>query len=192
MRTIATLAMAMIAGSACADVIISNIADADNSGTRFGPVGVSTTIYKAGGFMMGAQDFQLDSVAIDISDILVTGDLDVSLYSDAGGAPGSQLVALSSPTIGPDGVYTMTPNSAFTLEANTSYWVYVNNPGTADFLWDASNATPTGAHATSIGYHFNGGVSSFMNKFEVNGSIPAPASALALGALGLATTRRRR
>ncbi len=193
MRITAALMVGLLAGSASADVIIGNIEDADSSGTVFGPSGVSTTVYKAAGFTMGAQAFFLDSVEIDISSTNPPGTFDGAIYSDAGGAPGALLISLSAPALGGDGQYAFTPNAQFTLEANTRYWFYLSNNQTAEFLWDASASAPTGAHATSLGYHFNGGSSSFMNKYQVNGTmVPAPASALALGVLGLSATRRRR
>lgn len=180
---------AAVATTASAQTIISNLSASTVSSTFFGPGG--TTVFKAGGFTMGGSAFDLLDAVLTL-DGAAGGQPVVAIYSDAAGAPGAQLVALSGGPIGALGDYSFTPNAPFTLEANTSYWLYVVDSGNGgNFNWISTDVDPSGPHATWIGYNFNGNPSSFANFLEING-VPGPATAGLFAMAGLFAVRRRR
>lgn len=180
---------AAVATTASAQTIISNLSASTVSSTFFGPGG--TTVFKAGGFTMGGSSFGLMDAVLTL-DGTAGGQPIVSIYSDAAGAPGAQLALLSGGPIGALGNYSFVPNAPFTLEANTTYWLYVVDSGTGgNFSWISTNADPSGPHATWVGYNFNGNPSSFQNFLEIN-AVPGPATAGLFAAAGLFAVRRRR
>jgi len=171
MRLLPVVALLALPASAQADVIISNLMDPTSVGTAFGS-GASTQ-YKAFGFTMGSQAFAIDEVVLALSSTSAAPNPVVEIWSDAGGTPGMSLVGFDPPPVvtGTDD-FVFTAQSNITLEAGTSYWVYVvSSPMAGDpFLWDAATLLPSGANATAIGYEFNGGSSSFFNRLEVRGT----------------------
>lgn len=177
-----------------ADVIMSNLAAADDAGgTLFGPG--STTVFKAYGFTMPNQAYFLDEVQLRVS-AYDTDESRVSIW-DGAGTPQNELAVLDNPT-GPGvaGYFTLdwTPASSFTLEANQTYWVYVEalNGGGNGFLWgDTTPSTDPSGVGTSVGFVFNGNPSSFRNVVAINGTIvPEPAAVVLLGIAGLLLRRR--
>lgn len=188
---VVSLAAMCMTTPAFGDFIIGNLNGPDSPGTLFGPN--ATTQFKAVGFTMTGT-FALDDVmlAIDLPDAGATAD--VEIWTGAG-APSAFLAQLTGPVFNGAGDYAFTPTSQLTLNAGTTYWVYLNNANpNGEFQWAGSTDSPAGPHANFVGYNFNGNPSSFMNRFEVNGStIPAPSAAalLGLGLFGVARRRRR-
>jgi hypothetical protein len=169
--------------------LISNLAGPDQSSTAFGPG--TTTQFKAAGFTLPlGDDYFLDSVTLQLS-FATTGSAQVDIWS-GGGAPSLPLITLDSPPQMGAGNFTFTPTAPFILSAGETYWAYVTaQPGSDNFNWIASSMAPVGI-ATSAGYNFNGNPSTFMNKYEVNGTVvPEPMTVTLLGLLGLAAIRRR-
>jgi MYXO-CTERM domain-containing protein len=186
---VAAAAVALAGAAASAEVIISNIDDPDTSSTLFGAG--STTVFKAAGFQMpSGDDYFLDgaTLRLDIAD--TTSNPRVSIWTGNTNGPTSELAVLDDPVINP-GLSNLTFTGDFTLEAEAIYWLYVEAEGTGNFNWISTDVQPTGL-ADSLGYNFNGNTSSFLNKYEITGTlVPAPAGLGLLG-LGLVAVRRRR
>jgi hypothetical protein len=164
------LAVAASTGVAGADVIIGNMQAGVGVGTIFGTT--SSTIYKAAGFTMGSEDYTLDNVRLSLN----FAGLGTGVFSIWTGTstPQVQVVTLDGPPQVGAGDFVFTPSQPLVLEANQTYWVYVQsipNP-VGNFLWDGTSPStqPTGI-ATSAGYIFNGNPSAFLNRFEVNGTL---------------------
>lgn len=176
MRKTIIAALVLASGAAQADIIISNLSATRTTGTLLGPN--ATTIFKAGGFTMGADAYELDSVTIRITGGAGAA-ADLEIWRGAG-SPQVMVAQLTGPVFGADGNYTFTPTTSVTLEAGTTYWVYANNsPPSGEFIWDAAVVTPSGSGATSAGYIFNGGSSSFFNAYQVEGTIAGDCACLA-------------
>jgi hypothetical protein len=173
MRTASIAVLALLAGTASADVVIGNFNVADGVGTAFG--GTSTTIYKAAGFTMPAGSYTLDNVRLTLVIPAATapGVPRVSIY-DGATTPNSPLIVLQNPPL-PAGTadFTFTPAAPFTLQGGTTYWVHVQVEPTpaGTFSWQGTSPStlPTGA-ATFVNYIFNGNPSTFRNRLEVNGT----------------------
>lgn len=189
---IAGLVLAACCSIASAEVIISNIDDTSGGGTLFGEN--ATTIYKAAGFTMGSDSYFLDSVSLAIAGATDGSTAHVQIW-EGEDEPQNMLQDLTDFSFPPgDGVYTWTPNVQLVLNADTTYWVYVDNifePGDS-FLWDSGSTEPTGAGATNAGYIFNDNPSTFLNAYEVQGTVVPEPAGLALLAVGAMFTRRRR
>jgi hypothetical protein len=187
--------VASLCGVASADLIIGNLGDNSGGGTLFGDG--ATTLHKAAGFAMGADSYFLDEVVLTIRDATPGSTAHVQIWEGAG-VPQNMVADLTSFSFGGhagDQDFTWTPNSQVTLNAGQTYWVYLENIFNAgdSFLWSSGNTVPTGPGATSAGFIFNGGSSSFMNTYGVFGTVvPAPAGLAAAGVLGLFAARRRR
>ena len=150
-----------------ADVLISNLSGPNLSSTLFGPN--STTVFKAAGWTMPGNDYSLDSVTLDLT-FLSTGVAQVEIWSGAA-IPTTPEIILDSPPQTGSGEFTFTPSAPFMMLADQTYWVYVTAlPGSDDFNWISSSMAPAGI-ATNVGYIWNGNPSSFMNKYEVAGTL---------------------
>ena len=171
-------ACALVAGvgtAASADVIISNLAVANTTGTVFGTC--STAIFKAGGFTMPAgTDYTLDMVIFNI-DYNNGGGGELGQYALWQGSPAPTTFVTDLLPLDPQvgiGNFRFEPASAVTLEQGVTYWVRVapSSPPGGCMMWTSppvSTGAPTGI-ATNAGYNFNGSSSSFWNKYEVQGT----------------------
>lgn len=165
----------LASGAAQADIIISNLSATPTTGTLLGPN--ATTIFKAGGFTMGSAAYELDSVTIRITSG-AGASADFEIWTGAG-TPQVMVAQLTGPVLA-NGENTFTPTTSVTLEAGTTYWVYANNsPPSGEFIWDAAVSQPSGSGATSAGYIFNGGSSSFFNAYQVEGTLVFDCACLA-------------
>ena len=177
-----------------ADVIISNVEDTDGGGTCFRGDGSCATNFKAGGFTMGDRSFFLTSVDLALENILGLTTPTVQIWEGAA-EPTNLLLDLSGLSVDSPGVYTWDAVTPLTLNANTTYWVYLENTaGTADgFTWDGGLTEPVGPAATSAGYLFNGNASGTLNSYRVNGVVvPEPSAAALILLLSLLGTVKRR
>lgn len=193
MRRAAAVLLAICAAPvATADVIIGNIGGGDLSSTAFGSG--TTTVFKAAGFTMSNASYDLTGVTLAVNVAAPDALPRVSIWSGNTSGPVSELIVLTAPSI-PLGRNDLvfTPSSQFTLDANQTYWVYVEAATSGNFNWIATQTQPSGPHATSNGYNFNGSPSSFLNKYEVSGTpVPAPSAMAMLAIGGLVAARRRR
>ncbi len=110
---------------------------------------------------MGSSDYQLDSVTMGLRVNATGRNFDLQLFSGSPDPGGSALVSFSVPVLNTtgDGLYTFTPDAAFTLQANTTYWLvaYSLQTGSGNQIqWLTSNpgVAPTGI-ATYAGGRFN-------------------------------------
>lgn len=161
------------------------------------------------------QDATIESVSwtgVDLNELLGWTPVNptsftVSLYADAGGAPGSRLSfslvgnSAGATDTGTDLLglnlyqYTGTLTTAFHASAGTTYWIGISDPTTnANWFW-ASGSGGDGVHAGVVG----GTPGSFVDdmSFTLQGTVaavPEPASAvlMLLGAAGLLARTRRR
>jgi len=188
---VAVVVCALPAAALASDVIISNLNTGTGPGTAFG--GGFTTQFKAAGFTT-ADAYFLDGVTIDVTNADIGGTADVEIWT-GNGSPGGFLAQLSGDAFdAASGQFTFTADAPLVLEQGETYWIYVNNAAQDPvFTWVSSDVNPSGAGAAFVGYNFNGSPSSFMNMFEVTGTlVPAPGVAT-IGLVGvLAAGRRRR
>ena len=174
MRFYSLIALACVtAGTAQADIILSNLSSPVGTLTGFGTNTI--TEFKAFNFVMGSANHTLTRVVLNMTGMDPMPNPLVEIWSDANGSPCAPLFALDNP-IGPiaaEAEYAFTAGSPFTLVAGTSYWLYVRSvPLAGDrFDWNASlpAALPTGPGATGLSYQFNDNVSSTFNSLQIEG-----------------------
>jgi len=148
--------------------VVSNLSAATGPGTYFG-LG-SSTVYKALGFR-APQPTKLDAVTLTL-DFGGGGAALVSIWQGAN-APQSQVVAMTGPAQSGHGDFQFVPVTPVVLQANVTYWVYIQsvlNP-TATFWWDATTPStiPTGT-GLATEFVFNGAPSSTRNRLRISGT----------------------
>jgi hypothetical protein len=197
------LALGLLGTTASAAVVIGNYPPA-NDGTQ--SAGLNLTRRKALSFTMPAGDaYNITSVTLRLGNYLTPDDnvlLEIRDHTGVTTAPGAAVLGtFTAPGSGSTAVgdFVFTPNGTVTLQAATSYWIYVYGDVGA-FDWKASNPgiTPTGiaTYGGSSLFTSNSGTtwsnSSGLNTFQIDGElVPAP-GALAIMGLGLLGTARRR
>ena len=202
----AALSLALIAGAASAQTILSNLpANFTTSGTNLG-VGIDLADRTKGvGLTMGATSLDFASMTAVISNSGTTAaTLSGGIYGSSGGNPGALLAAFNSVSVAAGagaGLVSLTTGGTFTLQAGTSYWFVLDGPAVSNsLLWHSlsPNAAPTAAAGiTYDGYRFsadggaNWGSSSIFNGVEIT-AVPAPGALALIGLGGLAAARRRR
>lgn len=214
MPSILSIALFAIAtASAPGAVIISNTPGTATSAN--GAIVGSLTRSLAQGFTMGSSDYQLDSVTMGLQVDAGGRNFDLQLFSGSPDPGGSALVSFTVPVLNTTGkgLYTFTPDVAFTLQANTTYWLvaYALQTGSPNQIrWLVSNpgVAPTGI-ATYAGGRFDSpavipptGEFPVFSIFAVEGSaaataVPEPSTALTVmaalaGIWGMARVRRAR
>jgi hypothetical protein len=191
-------------------VVIGDIPSSNNGGAFIsGTTGVAQGFRMTGNYSNLSTTFELVNSA---AASLPGSGLGIGLYQDSGNFPtGSALVTfnLGTAIATGDAVYTAAANnSAFQLNASTTYWLILNYPAATDLSWVTETAvTPSGPGATNVGQRNTGTMSSstqvapngfsvttltpnFSTKFEVDGTpvvvgaVPEPGTVL-LAALGL-------
>jgi hypothetical protein len=206
-----------VAGSARADIIISNLPGNDGAATWLnapsgGNNGGTAFDSKAAGFTLpaGGDGFSLTSAQLRLNFFDTASVPVIALYNDVGGNPTSPLFTFTNPPfhVGTD-TFTFLPPSPFTLQPGNTYWLVASNAATVadSFQWLENDPpiTPTGI-ATSAGFRFDftgpapqAGGDTFFDSFQINGSLdvvpePSTLALLTLGGIGLAGWRawRRR
>lgn len=167
-----TLVLASLAAPAAMGngVLISNFSAGVGTGTIFGSG--AFTVYKAFGFTVDSAGATLESATLSMNFPNAGSMPVISIWSDGGGIPGSQLVALLNPgTLAGQGDFTFdAPGGSFALAPNTTYWLHVRSDPLdgPDFFWDGTSPStmPSGT-ATAVGYIFNDNPSSFLNRLEI-------------------------
>ena len=163
---------------------------------------------KGMGFTMGGAAFDLNSVSLrmcfatgaDVCTGIAGASLGIPvlrLFSDNGGLPGSELLTFTNPAFGLGYAdYTFLAPSAFTLQANTSYWLVLHSSNDGEFTWEANNpqTTPSGAFAIHLGSLFGAAGaptpptvgSGILNIYSLDGTavVPEPSTIL-LSIVGL-------
>jgi hypothetical protein len=202
----ATLALAgACAGVARADTIISNYPLNREIGLGYiGRVNVVTYGY---GILMGPDAYALTSATFQTA---ADNGVDVNLNVFSGSYPGGTLQAVSFPTLevvnrpsAPGTALTFTPNSPFTLAANTTYWFMITHSPGALSVWGSNpTVTATGPGASFVSYANITGPITTTGKpvFAISGNrIAAVAEPSTMGAMVIAAAaggacllRRRR
>lgn len=163
------LAVVLSPFAAADGVIMSNLTAPLGVGTCF--ASGCTTMYKAYGFTMGPAAAPLEEVILSMDFPNAGADPVVSIWSDAAGLPGVELIELVDPgVLAGQADYSFTPPAPFMFAANTTYWVHVRpfDMLGPQFLWDGTNPnTPPSGTGTHVGYIFNGSPSGFNNRLEV-------------------------
>jgi hypothetical protein len=167
-----------VAGQASGDIIIGNLSAPQISSTAYG--NLTTTQYKAAGFMMGGDAYEVTSVTLRLNMGTAGGGNPIVSLWDGAGAPASELFLFTNPP----GITTATGTADFvftapagsTLQAGQTYWVHVRPEivgAGPTWNWNSTNSSnpPTGPGATFVAYSFNGGTSSFYNFFQLDGAI---------------------
>jgi len=162
-----------------ADLIIGNLPGNNSNVSVIGALGSTAAM----GFTMGSSSYTLTDAELVLTLTAPTASPPslsnaplLQLRSDVSGAPGASLLTFTNPdftkvTPLTPSTFTFTPSTPFTLQANTSYFLYLASSTTlgAPFLWDASKpaVTPTGSGATYLK-----STTSALNSFELDGQDP--------------------
>ena len=110
-----------------------------------------TTAGVDGGLTAAGQSFTVGATPETLQDIVLdllgnAGAVDISLFSNNGGLPGSSLLSLGTLTPSGSGYADYTAEGTYALAANTTYWVVVDYLGAPSWGYtDSSAFTGTGA-----------------------------------------------
>jgi hypothetical protein len=209
----AVAAVALLLGSvgqARADVISSNLGPGDTydringrveSGPDIFPVGATR---QAVAFTVTGGDFRFDSAQLGLTFVSGTNAIDLRLYSDAGGEPGTVLEtfhATGLPAFGSTDNTLTTFTSALhsLLQAGQEYWLLPFASGDTGVAW---NDNSTGANSVALSHETEPTTWQILpfspqGAFRVNGSpaaVPEPSTLtlLGLGTLALLGYGRQR
>jgi hypothetical protein len=131
---------AALAASGTPIVIVSNLT-ATPAGVDASSLNVGAQSFTTGGTAATLQDVVLD--------LLGSGAVDVSLFSDNSGLPGSSLLSLGTLTPTGSGFGDYTATGTYALAADSTYWVVVDYLGAPSWGWTYSTAyTGTGTLGT--------------------------------------------
>lgn len=211
-RIFAIAALAMFTGaSAQAGVaVLSNIAGPVDANVNAAQT-VSTR--NAYGFTVGSSDFTLENISAAFASGTPGTAVNVqfSIYTDNGGAPGTKIVGADSSLESVDNrdVYNFGFSTPVSLSASTTYWAVVEEGAGAGWYAMDNGFTPTAQNGSGFVFvgnqrsqdfdsgktwasHGIGGILGFeLTGTVVSGEVPEPAltSLLCLG--GVALIRRR-
>ena len=105
--------------------------------------------------------YQITSATVSIRDAAAGSQLTVSVYSDAGGAPGASVAPLGTVLLTGAGATTLTvtPGGPVPLTPGTRYWIVVstNSAGACNVSWDfGTGPAGTFTHAADATYPVGG------------------------------------
>jgi hypothetical protein len=189
-----------------ATVVVSNLDGSPQTGFAWN----SSTALQGSAFTLDSTFAPTQLTAITLrmrASVNITNPIPVTLklYNNSGNHPGSQLVNMG--TVNVENVefpfdYSFTPQSPFTIQPGSKYWVVVAKGGStaASLVWYTTTASPDPgsdpAAAIPLGIAMSGPPwTIFPNtgKFKIEGEpVPEPASVmlLAVGALALRGRRK--
>jgi hypothetical protein len=191
------------AGQARADVLYSNLGPGDTyrqsgghneTGPRFG-----VPVRQAFSFTVMGGDYSFDSAQLGLTLYSGTNAIDLRLYADAGGQPGTVLETIHATTALPplpstDNILTIFTSALHPLlQASATYWLLPYASGDTDAIWNDNITEAKGPYAFSVQdepttWETSSGEQ--QGAFRVEGTpaqvaVPEPGS-LALAGLGLA------
>jgi len=188
--TVISLAAAMMAQAASV-VIVDNLSQP--------PVGTDVGLNAAAQqFIVGGTSLTLQDVTLDL--IGIPGEVasvDVSLFSDDSGLPGTSLLSLGELTPSGTGFADYTASGTYSLAADTPYWIVVDYLGvpswgyTNDNTYSGTGTLGTFANSDNGGTSWNGPYDDQPYILEVTGTtgtspVPEPSSVILLSAMLLA------
>ena len=96
-----------------------------NSAESDSPIILNQDNFSAQGFTTGPNPFGflVQSIVVDIVEIVGAATPKVSIYSDSGGIPGTELYTITGEETSSTGIYTFTAPANVTLSANTNYFL---------------------------------------------------------------------
>jgi hypothetical protein len=187
-----------------ADMILGNLGAPNGSS-----VSIDSTDLYAASFTMGSQAYSLSDAQITLT-FSPPSSTTFELESDSAGQPSGTVLSTFDNPILLSGLrtYTFTPDSPFTLAANTTYWLVgsTTDSSTTDWVASAPATNPTGSGATFGSYASSSDAGATWNasfpttQFQLDGAaIPEPSSLFLTGTgicvvatVGLLRRRTRR
>ncbi|MFI4854002.1 MAG: choice-of-anchor R domain-containing protein [Phycisphaerales bacterium JB065] len=125
-------------------------------------------------------------------------EVNISIYSDAGGVPGAALTTTVGTNLpGPNvpELASFTLDMPFLLDANTNYWIVADADADTEIVWhhnDIGMTLKAGRSGDPVG-PWNISVDATTPAFRIFGrDVPAPGTVALLAGAGLAGLRRRR
>ena len=198
---VAGAAAAMMASTANAGIIISNLDG--NDGTQSAAIDGFRT--KAMGFTINAGiDQNLKAVTLRLETFGIDANPLVQIWSsDSAGGIGAPIADLVNPALAASGIanYNFSPAGTLTLQDGVNYWLVVSGVSGTPFDWKASDPaqTPVGPGAVHTGALFGTAglppdfTSGILNSYAIDANaVPAPGATAVLAMGGLLAARRRR
>ena len=185
-KTLAAIVMGTVlaVGSTNAAIVFGNLGAAGSDGIQaFAGNGVSQTSWTAVGFTTDNPNIYLNSATVGL---IGTGNIKLSIYSNASGNPGSELTSASQSVALGDATKTtfsfLNPAS-FTLAPNTSYWL-VASATSGSVTWVVNQSFSDSIAQNGSGWALlgakssaNSGSSWAANSFAEQGSLSIDATA---------------
>lgn len=203
------LLIAALIGGVCQAAPVT-LYDSIGSNTANGHTPADGSSWLANQFLTDAQSYTLDSVVMSLYQAPQNGTVQLDLYSDNSGVPGSSLGTFNAPGSFAAGNNTFTASGLWNLAANSTFWIVLKGIGTGSAAWNYTFGTVSGDGAADVTIRsLNSGSSwdpsatgqPFMmqvnatpasNVPEIDPSGVGSVMALVSGALGLLERRRSR
>jgi hypothetical protein len=200
----AIVAAILIGQSASAVPIYDSIGGSTSTGSATADI----NNWLANQFKTNGSTYDVNSVVLNLSAVTGGGTINVGIFSDVSGTPGSSLGTLTNPGSFVVGSNTFTASAIPTLAASSSFWVVLYSGDNGGVNWLQTGSTPTGVgSSTNTNRSTNGGLSwagvvsgtPYMMTVDATATVVPeidPASfgsalSLVLGSLTLLERRRR-
>jgi len=153
----AIVAAILIGESASAAPIYDSIGGSTSTGSATADI----NNWLANQFKTDGSTYDVNSVVLNLSAVTgVGGTINVDIYTDASGKPGSSLGTLTNPGSFVVGSNTFTASAIPTLAASSSFWVVLYSGNNGGVNWLQTGSTPTGVgSSTNTNRSTNGGLS---------------------------------
>ena len=201
----AVIGACALAAASSADILYDNFGPGDTYTTNVGwtisdgdPIGTDNDQGDPITLNALGADFFLDSVTAPIQYVTGVNRIDLTVYDDNGGEPGTPLETASLgdlPGFGSgDPPTTWVFSGTTVLQSGETYWFIASSDKNGSWLaWALNSTGDVGPHA----FRADGGPWQISDNtrgaFRVEGTVvPAPAALALLGVAGLAARRRRR